>query len=125
MKCPHCGNDSPCPTHNRRACLDPIWLTFCAVGFIVSACALYRDGSVVGGPTPETTSVPCPDGTRCPNWAPLCPQYPGERCQADTPDIETGDRSCEPVRNQPCTYCVCRSNGTVEQIATACKEACR
>ena len=109
---------------------DPIWLTFCAISLAaVAACALYRDGSIVGGATPDTTSVPCPDGTRCPNYAPLCPQYPGERCQADTPQIEMGAAGkcggAWTARHQPCTYCVCMHDGGADDIAAKCQGACR
>jgi hypothetical protein len=101
---------------------DLPWLTFLSVALIATACALYRDGSVVGGATPDTTSVPCPDGSRCPNYAPLCPQYPGERCQADTPDIEHGAR---PWDAGSCANCIHSNDGSADEMAHACRDACR
>ena len=35
----------------------------------------------VGGPTQDTTTVRCPDGSRCPNPY-VCPAVAGHRCEA-------------------------------------------
>lgn len=53
---------------------------------VIGGCPLYRDGSIVGGATKETTTVDCHDGTTCPLAFPSCPpawsrQY-GGKCEA-------------------------------------------
>ncbi len=58
--------------------------------WVILALAGCRPLPILGGPTEDTTTVLCPDGTRCPNAYPNCPppgsEASGGRCEAADPD---------------------------------------
>ena len=75
-------------------CRDPVWIAFLlACLATVIACAAP---GILGGPTEDTTTVLCPDGSRCPIAFPSCPPVGsrayGGRCEYEGPEIETGAR---------------------------------
>jgi hypothetical protein len=72
--------------------------------WVVLALAGCASPGILGGPTEDTTTVLCPDGTRCPLAYPSCPppgsrQY-GGRCEAADPDPANffGDRARDASR---------------------------
>lgn len=63
------------------------WLTLLSLGLVGAACATP---SILGGPTTDTTTQVCPDGTRCKEWQD-CPSLasPGV-CQMPSGGIVSG-----------------------------------
>jgi len=85
---------------------DWVWIMVCAgalaMDLAVLACMAHAAAcaapGILGGPTTDTTTVLCDDGSRCPNGY-ECPAAPGGRCEASGGIVEQwGSRAVDAGR---------------------------